>query len=395
MASAAFLSAEDWPGYLGPNRDGTSTETDLLHEWPGSGPSVLWRTPIGPGYSSVAVVDGHLFTLFAKGDDEWLAAFNTVTGKEVWRARTGGHRKDSQGSGPRSTPSVADGVVYAVGATAELIAVDAATGERRWGYDLAKDFGAKVPSWGVSSSPLIEGELLIIHGGGRKRAFLAFDKATGEPRWTTGSSSVAYASPIAATIGGGRQVIFFGAEGLAGVAVEDGRALWKAPWRTRYDVNAATPLFVPQNGLFVSSGYDTGGALLQIVSEDGDFEARQIWRSRVMRNEFNTSVRVDRHVYGFDDGILKSVDVLSGEESWRGRAGSKGSLIAADGHLFVLGGTGELSLVEATPEEFRKKASVRMTRERTWAVPALAAGVLYLRAWDELIALRVGAQDPG
>ena len=188
-----------------------------------------------------------------------------------------------------------------------------------------------------------------------------------------------------------RQAIFFGARGLESVAVDDGRKLWTAPWRTSYDVNAATPLFVPASGIFISTGYDTGAALLQVVVEEGEFEVYQVWRSRVMRNHFNTSVRVGKHLYGFDEGILKCVEVLTGEQSWRGRAGSKGSLIAADGHLIVLGDAGELSLVEATPEEFRKKSRVRVTRDRTWAVPALSDGVLYVRSFKELIALQVAA----
>jgi outer membrane protein assembly factor BamB len=173
--------------------------------------------------------------------------------------------------------------------------------------------------------------------------------------------------------------------------VEDGEELWKAPWSTAYDANVATPLFVPEGGLFISTGYDTGAALLQVRLEEEGFKAYQVWRNRVMRNHFNNSIRVGGHLYGFDESILKCVDVLSGEEQWKGRAGSKGSLVYVDGHLLVLGGNGTLSLVEATAEGFRSKAEARITDDRTWAVPALSDGVLYIRAWGELVALRVAA----
>ena len=180
-------TAEDWPGYLGPRRDGHSSERGLLSEWPEAGPSELWRVRIGNGYSSVAVVGDRLFTMYADDGDEWLAAFSTATGAELWRVRTGSDRFDSQGSGPRATPSVDRGLVYALGAKAHLFAVDATSGETRWSHDLDKEHGANVPRWGMSGSPLVEGDLVIVHGGGGKSVYLAFDKASGELRWGTGA----------------------------------------------------------------------------------------------------------------------------------------------------------------------------------------------------------------
>jgi outer membrane protein assembly factor BamB len=388
---APLALADDWPGYLGPNRDGRSAETGLLTEWPEGGPEVLWRAPLGVGYSSVAVAGGRAFTMLAEDGEEWAAAFDALSGEALWRSPIGRSRSDSQGGGPRATPMVDGSRVLALGAFGNLYALDAATGDTVWAHDLRKEFGADVPNWGVASSPLVEGGRVIVPGGGgKKRAFLAFDSESGELAWSSGRALPAYASPIAATIGGIRQIVFFIAAGLVGVAADDGRELWTAPWTTSYDVNAATPLFVPQSGLFVSSGYDTGAALLQIVAEEGEFRAYQIWRNRSMRNTWSTSVRVGQYLYGFDESILKCLDILTGEMQWRGRAGTEGTLIYADGRLLVLGGDGSLRLVEASPEEFRSNAESRISNERTWAAPALADGVLYVRAWKELVALRVG-----
>jgi outer membrane protein assembly factor BamB len=194
------------------------------------------------------------------------------------------------------------------------------------------------------------------------------------------------------TIGGERQFVLFTAEGLQGVSARDGQRLWSSPWTTDWDVNAATPVFVPRNGIFISSGYDTGATLLQILKEEGQFKVHVVWRNRVMKNHFNSSVFVGAHLYGFDMGTLKCLDALTGEERWRARGGfSKGSLLYADGHLIVMGGSGNLALVEATPEGFRSKSRVKILEGKTWTMPSLANGTLIVRNFHEMVALRMTA----
>jgi len=390
------LSADDWPQYRGPNRDGRSEETGLLKSWPVEDPEVLWRRELGDGYSGIAVVQGRAFTMFGSGGDEYAGAFDAATGKELWRFRMGGNFRNREGGGPRATPTVFGGIVYFLGARSKLYALDAATGKERWGLDLEKELGSKVPEWGTSTSPLIEGGALIVDVAGRKNyAVVAFDKDTGEVLWHSGSHRAAYSSPIAVTLGGERQVVVFNAQGLVGVSAQDGERFWSVPWTTDWDVNASTPIFVPKSGIFISTGYDTGAALFQIVREGEKFKAYQIWRNRVMKNHFNSSVLVDRHIYGFDMGTLKCIDALSGEEVWRARGGfSKGSLLYADGQLIVLGGSGNLGLIEATPEEFRRKAHARILKSKTWTMPTLANGVLFVRDFEEMLALRVGEAAP-
>lgn len=385
------VQADDWSQYRGPQRDGRSAETGLLRSWPADGPQVLWRAPLGVGYSSPAVAGGRVFTQDAAEGREFTVAFDAAGGKELWRRATGRMRADAEGGGPRATPTVEGGVVYSLGAMAVLTALDAASGEVRWSVDLRQELGARVPRWGVAGSPVVEGgRVLLQAGGGRGRSFVALDKATGAVQWTSGGDLPGYAAPIVVTLADVRQAVFFTADAVVGVAVADGERLWSAPWRTSFDVNAAIPIFVPASGIFVSSGYDTGAALLQVVKESDGFEPYQIWRSRVLRSHYNAAVLDGQYLYGFDESILKCVDVLSGREAWRGRAGTKGSLIWADGHLLVLAGDGFLSLVEATPDGFLSLAEARLLRDRTWAAPALADGVLYVRGWGELVAARVG-----
>ncbi len=388
--------AADWPQYRGPNRDGRSSETGLSSAWPPAGPPVLWRAPVGSGYSGMAVAGGRVVTLFGDRGDELAAAFDARTGEELWRFRLGGNFRSNQGDGPRSTPTIDGDLVYVLGARAKLYALDIATGTMRWGRDLEKELGAKVPQWGSSTSPLVEGDHLVVDVAGRKDfGLVAFDKGSGEIVWHGGSHRPAYSSPIAVTLGGVRQIVLFTAEGLRGQATGDARLLWNSPWRTDWDVNAATPVFVPRSGIFISSGYDTGAALLQIVKEEEGFEVYQVWKTRAMKNHFNSSILVGGFLYGFDMGTLKCLDALTGEEKWRARGGfSKGSVLYADRHLYVLGGSGNLGLVEATPTGFELKSRFEILDSKTWTMPSLADGVLYVRDFEELVALDVaGSRD--
>lgn len=390
----SIVLASDWPQYRGPNRDGRSSETDLLKSWPDSGPEVLWRSTLGSGYSGMAVVDDRVFTMFGDQGDEYAAAFDAATGEELWRFKMGSNLRNDQGNGPRATPTVDGDLVFVMGARSKLYALEVATGELRWGMNLEKELGAKVPEWGTATSPLIEGQYLIVDVAGRTdHGVVAFDKETGEIAWHAGSHRSAYSSPIAVTIAGERQIVLFVAEGLRGISARDGQRLWSSPWTTDYDVNAATPVFIPRNGIFISSGYDTGAALVQVLKEGDKFTVHQVWRNRVMKNQFNSSVLVGAYLYGFDMGTLKCIDALTGEEKWRARGGfSKGSLLYADGHLLVMGGSGNLGLVEATPEGFRSQSRVKILEGKTWTMPSLADGVLYARNFEEMVALRVAAE---
>jgi len=342
----------------------------------------------------MAVVENRVFTMFGAGGDEHAAAFDATSGQELWRFKMGGNLRNPQGDGPRATPTVDGDLVYVLGARSKLYALDVATGGERWGMDLRQELGSKVPEWGTSTSPLIEGRHLIVDVAGKKDyGVVAFDKVTGEIVWHAGSHRPAYSSPIAVTIGGERQFVLFTAEGVRGISAQDGKRLWSSPWTTDWDVNAATPVFVPRNGVFISSGYDTGAALLQVVKENDEFKVYGVWRNRLMKNHFNSSVLVGAYLYGLDMGTLKCLDALTGEEKWRARGGlSKGSLLYADGHLIVMGGKGNLGLVEATPEGFRSKSRVKILEGKTWTMPSLSNGVLFARDFTEMVALRVGEQ---
>lgn len=408
-------STQDWPQFRGPGRDGISPETSLLTRWPEEGPRVLWRARGGQGYSGLVVSDGRLYTLVGEGEKEkgteHVLCLEASTGKELWRFPLGSLYVDSSGNGdgPRATPIVDDARVYVMSGVGRLFALDKKTGKAVWQHDLKGEMGSAGASDGsFSSSPLIEGDLLIVEAGGETKkpgdgvqtakianpvsaAYAAFDRKTGAVRWTAENDGAAFSAPVAITAAGARQIVFFSATGLVSVSPKDGKVFWRYPWKTQFDVNAATPLLLPGDRLFVSSGYDVGAAVLQLKPEaGGGVKVEEVWKSRVMKNHFATSIHLSGHLYGFDKSTFKCVESGTGTEKWAGRGYGTGNVIYADGHLIVLSDRGELALIEATPAEFREVAKAKVLEGRTITSPALADGKLYVRNnTDEIVCLDV------
>ncbi len=380
----SFEGGLDWPQWRGPQRDGVSLETSLIKSWPGRGPTEVWRRPIGDGYSGVAVANGRLFTLY-QSDSEYVVALDAATGREVWEHRIDSAYQDGQGDGPRGTPTYDDGMVYAVGAKGRFVALDATTGKPVWTHDFITDFGAKAPTWGFSTSPLIEGDLVFVEPGGPGGKGLAgFHKKTGELAWSSTSDATAYSSPLAVTIDGVRQVLFFTSRRLVSFSPPRKQPNWDFPWQTSYGVNAATPIFVPPDKVFISTGYGVGSALVRVDPSGGANQVEQIWKSRVMKNHFNSSVYHQGFLYGFDDATLKCINAENGEMQWQERGFGKGSLLVADGKLVVLSERGLLALAAANPNAFQETARAQILNGRCWTPPTLAHGKLYLRNQSEI-----------
>ncbi len=380
----------DWPQWRGLNRDGISRETGLLKTWPNDGPKVLWRVPLGEGYSSISIANGLAYTMYDKGNDEYLACFEAASGKEKWRLRTDDKYRNGWGNGPRATPLVEGNFVYAISAHAKLYACDAKTGAVLWQHDLIKKFGGRNPDLGYSNSPLIEGELLLVNGcGGQDRAILAFDKRSGRLVWSSYDDHPGYSSPISILSNGVRQTVFFTGTSIVAVSPNDGRLFWTYPWRTNDYENVATPVFIANDKLFFSSAHpkEAGSAVLQIKAANGKVNVETVWKNNVMQHHFASSVFYKGFLYGTDRSILKCIEENTGREMWKQRGFGEGSLIFADGHLIVLGTSGNIALVEATPVAYKEKAGAQILRGRCYTAPALANGRLYLRNETEMVCL--------
>ncbi len=387
-------AGDDWPSFRGPDRDGRSSETGLLETWPDAGPTTLWQAQLGGGFSGITAAGGRVFTLYSRGGRELASGFDAKTGEALWSADIDRERKDRFGDGPRSTPPVDGGRLYALSALGRLHALDAATGETLWRHDLQQEFGARVPEFGVAASPIVEGDLLLLNVGGKRgHALMAFDKATGAVAWSAESDLPGYASPVTFTAGGVRHAVFFTGTSLIAVDPATGTARWKHPWKTAYDINAASPIFILPDRLFVSSGHDTGAAMFRIAGGAGDAgdaggtQAQVVWKTRDMRNHFSSSVHHEGFIYGFDNKNFKCIDAETGEDRWRKGSLGHGSLFYADGHLVVLSERGRLLLVEATPKAYREQASHQVADAKHWTVPTLYQGRLYVRNERDLYCL--------
>ena len=379
----------DWYQWRGPNRDGISLETNLLKRWSDDGPTELWRIPLGEGFSGVSISGGRAYTMFVNGEDEIVICLDAASGKEIWRYLDDYRFENRQGGdGPRSTPTVDGDRVYVLSAYGRLVALDALNGKELWNHDFTKAFSSNVPRHGFSTSPIIEGDLLLVETGGEAgKALVACDKQSGKVVWSSEDDASGYSSPITVTISEKRQTVFFTGRGLVSVSPNDGEIYWRYDWPTRFNVNAATPIFVPPDKIFISSGYDMGAAVVQIMETSGQLTVTEVWTSREMKNHFSSSVLYDGYLYGFDNAFLKCIDTETGEEQWVKRGFGKGSLLYADGNLIILGEGGNLALAKATPTQYEEIAQTQIFNGRCWTMPTLSNGKLYLRDTEELICL--------
>jgi outer membrane protein assembly factor BamB len=391
--SSSQAPVGEWPQWRGPNRDGLSRETGLLALWPESGPKVIWQQPASAGYSDLVIAGGKAITLFQDGEYEAVVCWNASTGQELWRYKYACQYVDPQGSGPRSTPAIDRGYVYSIGARGMFHCLSVEDGKVNWKHDLAQKFQGPVPRWGVSFSPLVEGDYVFTNPGGPNgNSIVAFNKLTGNVAWKSLDDLPAYSSPVAASIRGKRQIIFFTQTGLVSVRPDDGSLLWRFPWVTRFDANIATPIVVGDY-VFISSNYDRGCVVVEVTEgRDGSFQAKSVYEHNRMRNHFSTCVYYQDHLYGFDNDTLVCMNFRTGNIAWKKKDFKKGSLLIADGKLIILGESGTLALAEANPAEYRQVSSFQFSREKCWTAPILAKGKLYVRDEQKIVCydLRAG-----
>jgi outer membrane protein assembly factor BamB len=385
---------DDWPQWRGPRRDGVSTEKGLLKAWPQNGPPLAWRTTgAGEGYSSFAVADGRLYTLGARGSTEYAIAFDAGTGKRIWEVATGQRFNNDRGDGPRGTPTVEGGKVYAFGASGDIAVLEAASGKVLWKKNVLREFGGSNITWGLSESPLVLSDRILLNAGGRGASIVALDKNDGKVLWKSESDEAGYSSAVVHEVGGIRQAIFFTASRVLGVDVNNGRLFWSYDQVSNRTANIATPI-VRGNRVFVSSDYGTGCALLELVPASGGITAKQIYFNRDMRNHHASAVLVGNHLFGFSSNILTAMEFDTGAVAWRDRSVGKGSLVFADDRLYLFSENGVVGLAEANPAAYREHGRFQLKTGSlpTWSHPVVSGGKLFLRDQDTIYAYNVSAR---
>ncbi|MFN0067140.1 MAG: PQQ-binding-like beta-propeller repeat protein [Limisphaerales bacterium] len=388
--SSPLPTGADWPGFRGPERDGVVRGgVQIATNWSDAPPAELWRRPVGPAWSSFAVAGGLFYTQEQRGEEELVVGHRLDTGEPVWRhADAVRFWESNAGAGPRATPAVSRGRVYALGATGLLNALDAADGRRLWSRDVAADTGMKTPMWGFAGSPLVAGDVVLVAAAGR---LAAYDAATGQPRWSGPERGGGYSSPHRLSLGGVDQVLLLSDAGVLSVTPADGAVLWEHAWDGAAIVQ---PALTADGDLLLATGGPSGGLGLRrlaVTRGPGGWAVAERWTSRGLKPYFSDFVVHRGHAFGIEGSLLACIELEGGERQWKdGRYGSGQLLLLPDQDLLlVLGEQGGLALVSAMPDGFRELARFPAIRGKTWNHPVLAGDVLLVRNSEEMAAFRL------
>ena len=420
ISVASTSQQSNWQQWGGPTRDfhAPASSVGLADEWPAAGPPVLWSRPLGTGHSSIAVDDGRLFTLYRAGNgraklgpwknEEVVAALDAKTGATIWEhaypARSG-FEDFSFGPGPHATPLVVGDRVFTAGTNQQLFAFDKRTGKVLWSHDLIKEF--KSPELlirpqvktGYGCSPIAFRDTIICSVGGPGQSVMAFRQSDGAVVWKSGDFLTAPAAPIliATRPGGPAQVVFLGGGAVTGLDPSNGAILWSHPHDPGNDLNCGTPLFGPDNVLFVSSAYQAGSRALQLTETTEGTEVTELWFTNRVRFMFLSAIRVGDFVYGttgdFGPAFLTALNIRTGESAWQVRGFARASLLYADGKVIVMNEDGDLALARLTPTGAEILARTKVFDTVTWTAPTLVGTTLYARDREKIVAIDLRRTD--
>jgi outer membrane protein assembly factor BamB len=380
----------DWPGFRGGSRDGIVRGVRIATDWTASPPEELWRRPVGPGWSSFSVRGDVFYTQEQRGDDEVVAAYRVSTGAPVWMHRDPARFYESNGGpGPRGTPTLSGGRVYAFGATGILNVLDGATGRVHWSRNVATDTGIRIPDWGFASSPLLAGDIVIVAAAG---TLVAYDRGTGAPRWTGPRGGAGYSSPQAFTIHGVPQVVLLDGHGATSVSPADGMRLWDVALTTSpMAAPIVQPGLTPDGDLLIDNGQGSGMFRVAVTQGPDGWTTSRRWSTNGLKPYFNDFVVHRGHAFGFDGSILASIDLADGKRKWKGGRYGNGQmvLLADQDLLLVVSEEGELALVSAATDKYSELARVPAIAGKTWNHPVVVGDVLLVRNGEEMAAFRL------
>lgn len=391
---AGIAAAQDWPQFLGPDRNGVYSGGGLAAKWAAGGPAVVWKKDVGEGFSSPVVAQGRLILFHRVANKEVVEALDAATGRPIWSFDYPTQYRDDFGfdEGPRAAPAVAAGRVYTFGAEGVLHCLDFATGKKIWSVDTHRQFQVRKGFFGAAGAPLVDGERVLMNVGGAAGGLVAFDAATGKTLWTSTAQEASYSSPVVATIRGARHALFLTRAGFADVDPATGKLRYELPWRARMQasVNAATPLVIDDQ-VFLSASYGTGAILLQIAA-DG---LKKVWASDdAMTNHYATSVYKDGILYGFhgrqEQGpSLRAIELKTGKVRWDMDGFRAGTITLAGDRLLIMRESGELVVAAASPAAFQQISSAKVLPPVVRSYPAIADGRMYVRNEKTLICLNL------
>ncbi len=413
-AQSAGVPQTGWTQWGGPTRDFHSPSVGLADSWPASGPPVIWSRPLGTGHSAIVVDEGRLFTMYRSGNgrtkqgpwksEEVVAALDAKTGATLWEHTYPSRQEDfSFGAGPHATPLVVGDRVFTAGTNQQLFAFDKRTGRVLWSHDFIKEF--KSPELlirpqvkvGYGCSPIAFRDTIICSVGGPGQSVMAFRQSNGEVVWKSGDFLTAAAAPILIEMNGRPQVVLLGGGSVNGLDPATGAILWSHPHDPGNDLNCGTPIFGPDNILFLSSAYQAGSRAIRLTQHASVTDTEELWFTNRVRFMFLSAIRIGDFVYGttgdFGPAFLTALDVKTGQSAWQVRGFARASLLSADGKVIVMNEDGDLALARLSPTGAEILARAKVFDTTSWTAPTLVGTTLYARDREKIVALDLGAPD--
>jgi len=409
LSSILGLHAADWPQYRGPSGDGHSPDK-IAFPMGGAAPRQIWKAPSEGGFSSFAVANGRAFTLSLKDSEgakqESVVALDAKTGKELWFAPLNfpkydgggdsGTANNKGGDGPRSTPTTDGTNVYVTSSQLVLTAFNAATGKPVWTHDLIKEFAGRNIRWENAASPLLEGGVLYVAGGGQGQSILALDPQTGAVIWKAYDEMMTHATPVATTILGQRQIIFFLQSGLLSIEPKTGKELWRYPFQ--YSTSTAASPVVSGDIVYCSAGYGVGAGAVRVSNAAGAWKATEIYRLRgnkPLGNHWSTPVAKDGYLYGmfqfkeYGTGPVKCVEIATGKVMWEQPGFGPGQVVLAGNHVLALADNGDLVEFDAAPASYHEVARAKVLDGKCWTTPVISNGLVFARSTKEAVCVNL------
>ncbi|MBS1788746.1 MAG: PQQ-binding-like beta-propeller repeat protein [Acidobacteria bacterium] len=396
--SPAQTAAPEWPQWGGLNRNFKVQSGALKESWPAGGPKQLWSRPLGEGHSSILVDNGRLFTMYSSGNRETVICLDAATGKTLWEfpyeTSTRGLNLE-YGKGPHSTPLIVGNLIYSVGVAGRMHALDKRTGKLVWQHDLWNEYGGQRDDRGYSPSPIAyNNTVIVIVGGKNGQSLMAFDQQTGNVAWKNLNYTPAPASPVIINVSGQDQLIYFSTDEIVGCDPHNGAYYWHYPHKTEYGLNISTPVWEPDNLIFMSSAYGTGSRVIQLTRNGNQTSAKQVWANNRMRVHIGTVIRLGDIAYGssgdFGPAPLTAINVKTGQIGWQDRSLGRASFLYADSKLILLDEDGMLMLAKPGASGLQILAKAQVMKNVAWTVPTLVGTILYVRDRRTILALELG-----
>ena len=397
LAAINVNAQSDWLQWGGPNRDFTAPSKGLASSWPATGPKQLWTRPLGAGHSAVLASGNNLYTMYSQGDQEYVIALAAGTGKTVWEHKYAAPPDGldlEYGAGPHSTPLIVGDLIFTVGATGRLFALNKDNGKVAWEHDLWKEYGGTKMGRGYSCSPVAYKNTIILTLGGKEQTLVAFNQKDGSVAWKNQTLDLSPSSPLLINVDGQDQLLMFLGKVVAGLDPNNGNLLWSHPHVTEWGLNITMPIWGKDNLLFISSAYNGGSRVLKLAQKEGKTSVQELWFQNRFRVHHGTAIRIGDYVYGssgdFGPAFFGAISMKTGEVLYQDRSFPKTNFLLADGKLIMLDEDGNLALATATPEGLKVISKASIMKNLAWTVPTLAGTKLYLRDRRTIAAFDLG-----